>query len=50
MGYWTDKKFTSLGGGIQLNVDGQHIGAVGVSGLSEQQDELLAPKAVADLI
>jgi glc operon protein GlcG len=50
MGYWTDNKFTGLGGGIPLNVNGQHIGAVGVSGLSEQQDELLARKAVADLI
>lgn len=40
--YWTDTRFTGFGGGVPLRIGNQVIGAVGVSGLSEQEDALLA--------
>ncbi|MBM7037989.1 GlcG/HbpS family heme-binding protein [Vibrio ulleungensis] len=49
MGYWTDPKITGLGGGLPVESDGRVIGAIGVSGLSEQQDEELAHFAISSL-
>ncbi len=49
MGYWTDPKITGLGGGMPIEVDGKVIGAVGVSGLSEEQDAELASFAIAQI-
>lgn len=47
MGYWADAKFTGLGGGVPIVVDGKVIGAVGVSGMSEAEDEAIAKKAIS---
>lgn len=50
MGYWTDPRITGLGGGVPIELNGQVIGAIGVSGLSEQQDEELARAAIRTAI
>ncbi|USD62916.1 heme-binding protein [Vibrio sp. SCSIO 43140] len=50
MGYWTDAKFTGLGGGVPVELNGKVIGAVGVSGMSEAEDEALAKQAIAQII
>lgn len=42
MGYWTDKKFTGIAGGLPIIIDGKVVGGVGVSGLAEFDDERLA--------
>ncbi len=44
--YFGDARYTGLGGGIPLIVDGEVIGGVGVSGLSEQEDIDLAEKGI----
>lgn len=41
-----DLRYVSWGGGVPVVVDGQVAGAVGVSGLSEAEDTLLARMAV----
>lgn len=50
MGYWTDAKFTGLGGGVPVELNGKVIGAVGVSGMSEAEDETLAKQAISQVI
>ena len=42
MGYWTDNKITGIAGGVPIYINNKIIGAIGVSGLSEEDDELLA--------
>ncbi len=42
LSYWTDSRFTGIAGGVPLFLDGKVIGAVGVSGLDEFEDERLA--------
>ncbi len=37
-----DLRYTAWGGGVPIRVDGKVIGAVGVSGLPEQEDMVLA--------
>lgn len=49
MGYWTDPKFTGIMGGLPIYIDNKLVGAIGVSGLSEQDDQALATKALASL-
>jgi len=46
---WTDPRFTGFGGGVPVWKDGRVIGAVGVSGLSEDEDHRIA-MAVAHLL
>ena len=46
MGYWTDNKITGLAGGLPIFADNKVIGAIGISGLSEQEDEALAQQAI----
>lgn len=41
-----DGKLTSFGGGIPLNVDGDIIGAIGVSGGTVEQDQAICEAAV----
>jgi glc operon protein GlcG len=50
MGYWTDAKFTGLGGGLPITLQDKHIGAIGISGLSESEDEQVAYNAINKLI
>lgn len=42
MGYWTDSKFTGIAGGVPIVVNDAVVGAIGVSGLAEFDDEKLA--------
>ena len=37
-----DTRYTAFGGGVPIIVDGRVVGGVGVSGLSEAEDEELA--------
>lgn len=40
--YWGDMGITGFGGGLPIVVENQVIGGIGVSGLSEQEDERLS--------
>ncbi|WP_166425771.1 heme-binding protein [Paraglaciecola sp. 20A4] len=46
MGYWNDQLFTGIAGGVPVFIDTKCVGAVGVSGLSELEDEALAMSAI----
>ncbi len=46
MGYWTDAKITGIAGGAPISIDGKVVGALGVSGLSEEEDESLAVRSI----
>lgn len=45
-----DLRYTGWGGGLPIHVDGQVVGAVGVSGLPEAEDIALARLGVAALL
>ena len=44
------ERFTTLGGGVPLVIDGTLIGALGVSGGSVEQDRGVAEAAVAEVV
>ena len=46
MGYWNDAKFTGIAGGVPVFIDAKCVGAVGVSGLSELEDEAVGIAAI----
>ncbi|TVU62150.1 heme-binding protein [Vibrio atlanticus] len=46
LSYWTDPKITGFKGGVPIQHQGQVIGAIGLSGLSEDNDEALAEKVI----
>jgi len=46
MSYWPDKKMTCMGGGLPIKAEGKVIGGIGVSGLSEEDDEKLGMEAL----
>ncbi|OED71494.1 hypothetical protein A143_18000 [Vibrio splendidus ZS-139] len=46
LSYWTDPKITGFKGGVPIQHQGQVIGAIGISGLSEDNDEALAEKVI----
>ncbi|MBE9518322.1 MAG: heme-binding protein [Bacteroidetes bacterium] len=46
MSYWPDKKMTCMGGGLPIKAEGKVIGGIGVSGLSEEDDEKLGMQAL----
>ena len=45
-GLLSQDRLMTCGGGVPIEVDGQRIGGIGVSGASEQQDEELAKQAL----
>ena len=45
-GYWTDHNITGFGGGLPILHQGKVIGGIGVSGLSEEEDEAVANEAI----
>jgi glc operon protein GlcG len=45
-GYWTDSKITGFGGGLPIIQNGKMIGGIGVSGLSEAEDERIAKESL----
>ena len=46
LSYWTDSRITGFKGGVPIEHQGQVIGAIGISGLSEDDDEALAEKVI----
>ncbi|CAH6823951.1 putative Protein GlcG [Vibrio chagasii] len=46
LSYWTDSKITGFKGGVPIKHQGQVIGAIGISGLSEDDDEALAENVI----
>lgn len=46
LSYWTDSRVTGFKGGVPIEHQGQVIGAIGISGLSEDDDEALAEKVI----
>ncbi len=49
LAYWSDPRFTGFAGGVPLWQKGELVAAVGISGLSEEDDHRLASELVADL-
>lgn len=47
MSYYGDPRLTGFGGGVPVVVDGATLGAIGVSALSDDEDEALAGIGVA---
>lgn len=45
-GYWTDSRITGFGGGLHIVQHGKVIGGIGISGLSEEEDERIAREAI----
>ena len=44
--FWSDPKITGFGGGLPIIHEGKVIGGIGVSGLSESEDERIAQIAI----
>jgi glc operon protein GlcG len=44
--FWGDKGITGFGGGLPIVQSGKVIGGIGVSGLSEEEDERIANAAI----
>jgi glc operon protein GlcG len=45
-GYWTDSRITGFGGGLPIFQNGKVIGGIGISGLSEEEDERIARESI----
>ncbi|PKP41036.1 MAG: heme-binding protein [Bacteroidetes bacterium HGW-Bacteroidetes-13] len=46
LGNWGDLRITGFGGGLPIVQNGQVIGGIGVSGLSEEEDERIGGEAI----
>jgi glc operon protein GlcG len=46
MAYFGDSRYIGWGGGVPVIIEGTVVGAVGVSGLPEQEDMVLAQMGV----
>lgn len=44
--FWGDKGITGFGGGVPIAQNGKVIGGIGVSGLSQEEDERIAQAAI----
>ncbi|WP_295893595.1 heme-binding protein [uncultured Vibrio sp.] len=42
LAYWTDPKITGFKGGLPIERNGVVVGGIGISGMSEEDDELFA--------
>ncbi len=49
LSYWTDSKITGFMGGVPVEQEGKVVGAIGISGLAEQDDEALAMEVLKAL-
>ncbi|MBT1702920.1 GlcG/HbpS family heme-binding protein [Chryseosolibacter indicus] len=47
--FWGDPGITGFGGGVPIIQDGKVIGGIGISGLSEEEDERIAYAAIASV-
>ncbi|WP_333819516.1 GlcG/HbpS family heme-binding protein [Ohtaekwangia sp.] len=45
--FWGDKGITGFGGGLPIVQQGKVVGGIGISGLSEEEDERIARAAIA---
>ncbi len=50
LSYWTDPRITGFKGGMPIEINHQVIGAIGISGLSEDEDEQLAVLALESIV
>jgi len=50
IGYYGDARYSGFGGGVPVIVDGVTLGAIGVSALSDEEDEAIANIGVAILL
>ncbi|MHB2168591.1 GlcG/HbpS family heme-binding protein [Alsobacter sp. R-9] len=48
--YYGDPRYTGFGGGLPVVVDGEVVGAVAVSGLSDAEDEELSALGIAAIL
>ncbi|MBE7385684.1 MAG: heme-binding protein [Leptolyngbya sp. SIO1E4] len=46
MGYWVDPQITGMAGGLPILLNHRMIGGMGISGLSEEEDEQLVQEAI----
>ena len=44
--FWGDERITGFGGGVPITQNGNVIGGIGVSGLSQEEDERIARAAI----
>lgn len=44
--FWGDPRITGFGGGVPVVLNGKVIGGIGISGLSEDEDERIANAAI----
>lgn len=49
LGNWGDARITGFGGGLPIIQNGNVIGGIGVSGLSEDEDEQIGREAIASV-
>lgn len=49
LGNWGDARITGFGGGLPIVQNGNVIGGIGVSGLSEDEDEQIGREAIASV-
>jgi len=49
LAYWTDDRFTGIAGGAPIEFEGAVIGAIGISGMAEDDDEALALEVLSHL-
>lgn len=47
---WTDNRITGFMGGVPIELDGEVIGAIGISGLAQEDDEAIAILAVSNVL
>lgn len=48
--YYGDPRYVGWGGGLPVTVDGAIVGAIGVSGVTEDEDEELAQLGIAAIL
>lgn len=49
LSYWTDPKITGFMGGVPIEQNGVVVGAIGISGLAEADDEALAKEIISSM-
>jgi glc operon protein GlcG len=47
--FWGDPGITGFGGGVPVTQDGKVIGGIGISGLSEEEDERIAYASIVSV-
>ena len=48
--FWGDHRITGFGGGVPILHQNKVVGAIGVSGLSEEEDERIATAAIRTIV